>query len=143
MGKLVQVRVFDIVLAKTPYGLTSAVLLEEPGGKLVPILVDPYQASSIRSGLIGENIGGTHDLMLSLMRNLGIEFVQATIHDLVEDRFKANITVKLGENESTFDARASDAIALAVRANAPIYVNEELLNKVSVSREDLLEEGEE
>lgn len=128
-----------MVTASTPYGLASAVLLEEPGGKrLMPILVDPLQALSIKEAL-GEGAEGVgiHDLVVRLMKEMDIILKEATIYALAEDRFKARITIETTRGERVLESRASDAIALALRAKAPIYVASDVLNEASVEKEAL------
>ncbi|MEM4700004.1 MAG: bifunctional nuclease family protein [Candidatus Nezhaarchaeales archaeon] len=138
MKDLIEVKVLDVVMANTPYGLASAVLLEEPGGRLMPVLVDPLQGSSIREALSGGAEGiGIHDLVIKLMRETGATLKEAAIYALTEDRFKARITIETMKGERVLESRASDAIALALRAKAPIYVAPDVLNEASIEREAL------
>ncbi|RLF12399.1 MAG: bifunctional nuclease family protein [Thermoprotei archaeon] len=139
MTNLIEVKVFDVVVAKTPYGLTSAVLLEESDGRIMPILVDPYQASSIRAAMEGEvgEVENTHDLLMKVMKEAAVTLKKATIYALVDDRFQANITIESNGAERELESRASDAIALALRARVPIYVAEDVFDKASISREEL------
>jgi len=138
MRELVEVRVLDVVAANTPFGTASAVLLEEPSGRLMPVLVDPVQASSIEEALSGALRGvGVHDLVMKLLEEVGAVFKRATIYALTEDRFKANVTIEVRGEEKVLESRASDAIALALRARAPIYVALDVLNEASISREAL------
>lgn len=138
MSELVKVRVLDVVAANTPFGITSAVLLEEPSGRLMPILVDPVQGSSIEEALSGAPRGvGVHDLVMRLIEELDASFKKATIYALEDDRFKANVTIEVKGEERVLESRASDAIALALRAEAPIYVASDVLKEASISREAL------
>lgn len=138
MKDLIEVKVLDVVTASTPYGLASAVLLEEPGGRLMPVLVDPLQGSSIREALReGAEGVGIHDLVIRLMREADVTLKDATIYALAEDRFKARITIETTRGERVLESRASDAIALALRAKAPIYVASDVLNEASIERETL------
>ncbi|RLF12637.1 MAG: bifunctional nuclease family protein [Thermoprotei archaeon] len=144
MKEVVKVRILDVVAAATPMGLASAVLLEDPAGRLMPVLVDPVQGSSIKEALEGLGEGlGVHDLAVRLMREAGMLLKKATIYALADDRFKANVTVEVGGEERILESRASDAIALALRVGAPIYVAEDVLEEASIKQEDLRKLGEE
>ena len=144
MKEVVKVRILDVVAAATPMGLASAVLLEDPAGRLMPVLVDPVQGSSIKEALEGLGEGlGVHDLAVRLMKEAGVSLKKATIYALAGDRFKANVTVEVGGEERILESRASDAIALALRVGAPIYVAEDVLEEASIKQEDLRKLGEE
>lgn len=109
----------------------------------LPILVTDDQAESIRMALDGEPFDRplTHDLLIRMVTEYGGAFDQVRIDDLKEGVFYAKIDAERyedGEAEPmVFDARPSDAIALAVRADCPIEISEEVLEVAGRSQEEL------
>jgi len=75
----------------------------------------------------------THDLMHSMIERLGGEITEIVINKLENDVFYALITLQQGDTPLQIDARPSDAIALAVRIGAPIYVEDDVLARASVN----------
>jgi bifunctional DNase/RNase len=73
----------------------------------------------------------THDLIESLIRTMGGEMERLVINDLQDGTYYAEINVRLDNKLIMVDCRPSDGIALAVRANAPIFVEESVLEKAS------------
>src|SRR5215467_9933678 len=71
----------------------------------------------------------THDLIKNILEAVGARVAKVVVNDLRENTFYAVIHLRLGANDLTVDSRPSDAIALALRVDAPIYVHEEVLNK--------------
>ena len=75
----------------------------------------------------------THDLLHTIVERLGAKVTQVEINNLESDVFYALVTLQQGEKTLQIDARPSDAIALAVRADAPIFVDEDVLAQAAVS----------
>ena len=121
------------------FGLTIDPLTNSPimilknleGDKSIPIWIGLLEATAIASEL--ENIKFsrpmTHDLMKNLMDQLGIRLAKVEICDLRDNTFFALMYMILKDKEFSLDARPSDAIALALRAEAPIYVEEQVILK--------------
>lgn len=95
----------------------------------LPIFVSPEQAKAISAGLEGEKMARpmTHDLMANMLEVWDIKLQRVVIHALKDNTFYAVITVGKGEQKKDLDARPSDAISLALRLNAPIWVMEEVV----------------
>jgi uncharacterized protein len=74
----------------------------------------------------------THDLMLKLLEEFGGTVESVTVNDLREDTFYANIHIRRGDAVIDIDSRPSDAIAIAVRAGVPIYVADEVMDRVGI-----------
>ncbi|MEX2446793.1 MAG: bifunctional nuclease family protein [Dehalococcoidia bacterium] len=74
----------------------------------------------------------THDLMLKVLQDLGGTVESIVVNDLKEDTFYATIHVRHGEERLEVDSRPSDAIAIAVRANVPIYVADEVMDRAGI-----------
>jgi hypothetical protein len=74
----------------------------------------------------------SHDLMLTLINDLGGQLTKVSVTDLREDTFFATLHVDIDGREIEVDSRPSDAIALAVRAGVPIYASEEVLDRAGI-----------
>ena len=117
------------------------VLREEDGDRYIPIWVGPTEAEalalSLRSTVVPRPL--THDLLLDLVEALDATVKHVVVHDLVQDVFHALIVLDVGGREVEVDARPSDAINLAVRASATIYVTEKVLDEAGVMPETGIE----
>jgi uncharacterized protein len=74
----------------------------------------------------------SHDLMLTLVGQLGFKITRVLVNDLVEDTYYARITLKSGDRELELDSRPSDAIALALRAKSPVYVAADVMDRAGI-----------
>ena len=108
------------------------VLKEKNGVKTLPIVIGLLEASSIKMKLSGIQAPRplTHDLLYSIIENLKVKVEKIVIDKLENNTFYAKMFIT-AENQETkiIDARPSDSIALAVRAKAPIFVEEEVLEQ--------------
>jgi uncharacterized protein len=117
-------------------GTRSSVLLlkDASGRRALPIYIGPDQASAIGSVL--ENKvpprPATHDVFINMLDAWNLRLDKVVIHALQDNTFYAVLVVKQGEQKREIDARPSDAIALAVRANCPIWVLEEVVADASI-----------
>ena len=107
------------------------ILKNEVGDRLLPIWVGPFEAQAI--AMKRENVAAprpmTHDLLESMVRTLGAKVERGVIHDLREGTFYAVVHLRRGADALVVDSRPSDAIALALRMEAPIFVEPEVLDK--------------
>ncbi|MCG2821764.1 MAG: bifunctional nuclease family protein, partial [Candidatus Atribacteria bacterium] len=83
-----------------------------------------------------------HDLVKNILDSLGVVVTRVVICDIKDNTYFASVRLKINQTEKEIDARPSDAIALALRAGAPIYVTEEVLNKASTEKITLENEKE-
>jgi len=115
------------------------VLLRDDQGRQVLIWIGRYEAYAISLALEGTTPDRpmTHDLMKSLIDRLGGSMERVVIDDLWHETYYAKISVAKGDSVLDIDARPSDAIALALRARAPVFVAEFVLQQAAVS-EDLI-----
>jgi len=99
--------------------------------KAIPIWIGLFEASAIATELekITFSRPMTHDLIFELLKTLGVEVVKIEIHDLRNNTFFANIHLLKNNETMVVDSRPSDAIALALRANAQIFVDEKVIEK--------------
>jgi bifunctional DNase/RNase len=107
------------------------ILKNEVGDRLLPIWVGPFEAQAI--AMKRENVSAprpmTHDLLESIVRSLGAKVEKVLIHDLRDSTFYATVHLRRGADALVIDSRPSDAIALALRMEAPIHVEPSVLEK--------------
>ncbi|KYH31108.1 bifunctional nuclease family protein [Neomoorella mulderi] len=123
---LIPVKVKQIVLDQS---LSPVVLLsDQEGTQVLPIWVGPFEAQAIALALQGILTPRplTHDLLRSLCENLGVEVKKVLVQDIRDGTYYAELYLRQGDKEIVVDARPSDAIALALRTNAPLYITEKV-----------------
>ena len=134
-----------IGLTSSPQSSGSyALILQESGGmRRLSILIgaDLAQAIALELETIKPPRPITHDLMKSVLDALGVNLVEVIISDLRDGTFYASL--KFDATPAEIDARPSDAIALAIRCGAPIYVAESVLTEAGVLPQDEEESEEE
>jgi len=112
---------------------TPVVILREQGGKrrVLPIFIGTPEAQAIALSM--QNIETprpmTHDLMKSLLDEVGARVERVTVTELREGTFYAEIVLSAAGEVRTVSSRPSDAIALAVRVDCPIFAEEEVLDE--------------
>jgi bifunctional DNase/RNase len=122
-------------------GVGVVLLADESLRRLLPISIRIVEAQAIATELQGETHKRpfTHDLLNNIIHELGFTVERVDITALHEDVYYALITItRDGAREAQIDARPSDSIALALRANAKIYVAESVLGELEM-RADMLE----
>ncbi|MDG6243923.1 MAG: bifunctional nuclease family protein [Methanolobus sp.] len=117
-----------------------AVMLEDDAGLLMPIHIGQSEALSINSVLKNETMPRpmTHDLIVSMLTRLGAEVEQVLIDEKIDNIYYAKITLVKEGTTIDFDARPSDCIAIALRNNAAIMINEEVFNDDAISKDNFL-----
>jgi bifunctional DNase/RNase len=107
------------------------VLKEVDGERSFPIVIGIFEATSINRRVKGETSPRplTHDLIISVAEQLGGEVQDIIISDLEEHTYFAKLRIRKDGELVEVDCRPSDAIALAVTAKVPIYVNEQVLGE--------------
>lgn len=108
------------------------VLLQDRSERKVPIWIGRYEAFAISTALEGEQLDRpmTHDLIRLLLERLGASVDHVIVDDLWQETFYAKVCITQGEQAHEIDCRPSDAIAIAVRTKAPIYVAESVFEAV-------------
>jgi bifunctional DNase/RNase len=123
---------FDLV------GKQPIVLLKTAdGNKFLPIWIGHAEAAAILMKLQDQSAPRpmTHDLMTDILEQLDAQLVKITVTELRENTFYAQITVVRDGQEIEVDSRPSDAIALAIRAEAPIYAAERVIEESAIEFE--------
>jgi len=111
------------------------VLKEKNGERVLPIVIGLAEASAIKLKISGFEPTRplTHDLMHTTIKYLEANIEKIIIDKLEEDTFHAKIVLKTSSGqEKIIDARPSDSIALAVRAHAPIFVEDEIIKQSEI-----------
>ena len=111
------------------------VLKEKNGERVLPIVIGLAEASAIKLKISGFKPERplTHDLLLSTIKYLEANVEKIIIDELEENTFHAKIVLKTSSgHEKVIDARPSDSIALAVRAQAPIFVKDEIIKQAGI-----------
>jgi hypothetical protein len=123
---------FDLV------GKQPIVLLKtKDGNRYLPIWIGQPEAAAILMKLQGASTPRpmTHDLVTDILGQLDAQVVRITVTELRENTFYAQITVQMDGTEIDVDSRPSDAIALAIRAEAPIYAADSVIEESAIEFE--------
>jgi len=114
------------------------ILKDLESDRYLPIWIGPCEAESITIELQGVAVARplTHDLLKTVVINLGGKVSQVVVNDLRNDTFYARILLSVNGRQMEIDARPSDAIALAVRARVSIYVAESVMDAASIVPEE-------
>lgn len=134
----VKMRLLGISYTPMQQGAYPMILAEENGPMRLLIVIGHAEARSIAIKL--ENIHLalpiTHDLFTNFSQAFGIVMTEAYIYKYEDGYFVSEIRFNDGDREITVDARASDAVALALRTNAPIYTTRKLLDSLGTTLEE-------
>lgn len=136
----VQLEVAGLTQNPASNGAYALILKEIDGNRRLPITIGAPEAGSIYNELEGIKVQRplTHDLIKSMLDAIGAAVVEVFIHDLRNETFLATIIIDTASVE--IDSRPSDAIAIALRCNAPIFIAESLLEEVSFLPDGMDEE---
>ncbi len=129
-------------LTLDPVTKTPIVILKDPDNKLnLPIWIGLLEATAMATELEGIKMARpmTHDLLRTIIGELGGKVDSVEITDLKDNTYYAVIHVEINGNERLIDSRPSDAISLALRTKSPIYVAKRVLETSSVLQQ--MEEG--
>ncbi|WP_339608985.1 bifunctional nuclease family protein [uncultured Planktosalinus sp.] len=132
---LVKLNIKGISYSQTQNGAYALILSEVDGERKLPIVIGAFEAQSIAIALEKEIKPPrplTHDLFKSFADRFEIQVKQVIIHKLVDGVFFSSIICERDKIEEIIDARTSDAIALALRFNAPIFTYKNILEKAGI-----------
>jgi bifunctional DNase/RNase len=130
--KLIQMKVKGISYSETQTGAYALILSENEGDRKLPVIIGGFEAQSIAIALEQEVKPSrplTHDLFKSFGERFEINVKQVIIHKLVDGIFYASLICERDKIEEIIDSRTSDAVALALRYDAPIYTYDSILKK--------------
>jgi hypothetical protein len=129
----VEVEILGLSSSPSTGGAYALLLKEVYGPRRLPIIIGAFEAQSIALEMEGIKPPRplTHDLLKNLIDNLGATITEVVIDELKENTFYAKINLEVSTMNNQIDSRPSDAIALAVRSEAPLYVAEEIMKVAS------------
>lgn len=132
-----QLIIRGISYSQTQSGAYALLLEHEETSVKLPVVIGNFEAQSISLGLekdIQPPRPLTHDLFSKFVKTVGYEMVSVIIYQIIDGVFFSNINFKNKETgeELVMDARTSDAVAMAVRFDAPIYTTEQVLNEAGI-----------
>jgi bifunctional DNase/RNase len=134
---LKRLNIRGISYSQTQNGAYALVLKEVDGSRQLPIVIGAFEAQSIAIALEKELSPPrplTHDLFKSFAQRFSIVVKQVIIHKLVDGVFYSSLICERDKIEEIIDARTSDAIALAVRFNAPVFTYENILEEAGIQQ---------
>jgi bifunctional DNase/RNase len=126
------------VRVELPSNQPIVLLKETQGERYLPIWIGAVEATAIAFALQGVETPRpmTHDLLRDILQESDIEVERIVINELVEQTFFAMIRMTSGDGSKEVSSRPSDAIALAVRINAPIFADEDVLEQAGIELRD-------
>ena len=136
--KKIPLDIVGLSYSQTQSGAYALLLNESKGKRRLPIIIGGFEAQAIAIEM--ENMKPsrplTHDLFKNFAETFEIKLNEVIIYNLVEGIFYAKLICARDNNEVEIDARTSDAIALAVRFNCPVYTYEFILNSAGIIMDD-------
>ncbi|MES3629468.1 MAG: DUF151 domain-containing protein [Longimonas sp.] len=134
----IRVRIIGLSTSPSSGGAYALVLGEEDGNRRLPIIIGAFEAQAIALELeqIQPPRPMTHDLLRDAFDSMQVDVTQIVIDELREGTFFAKIRYDHNGSEDQLDARPSDAVALAVRVDAPIFVAPSVLDEAGIVADD-------
>jgi len=138
----IKLEILGLSSSQSQSGSFALVLGEKPGKRRLPIIIGMFEAQAIAIEIekIIPNRPMTHDLFKSFAGSFNFNIKEIIISDLKEGVFFAKIICENEVNSIEIDSRPSDAIAIGLRFNAPIYTYENILAEAGIELTDELEE---
>ena len=133
--KTVQLNIIGLTYSQSQSNAYALLLGEEKGNRRLPIVIGAFEAQSIAVALEKKSMPPrplTHDLFTSLALSYNIYLKEVMIHKLKNGIFYSTLVCELNGEIKQIDSRTSDAIALALRFNCPIYTYEGILKQAGI-----------
>jgi len=132
--KRIKLNILGLSYSQTQTGAYALVLAEDDGERRIPIIIGGVEAQSIAIKLEGLTPPRplTHDLFLNFAKAFNIEILEVIIYKLEEGIFYSELICKRESETLHIDSRTSDAVALALRFNCPIYTYDEIMDKAGI-----------
>ncbi|MCM1290320.1 MAG: bifunctional nuclease family protein [Prevotella sp.] len=144
MSEKIRLELLGITYNQIESGVYALILRQVGGSRRIPIIIGFPEAQAIECKLqeIVTPRPLTHDMTMNILNAFGIEIKEVFIHQLPNGIFAARLILSDGLREEVVDSRSSDAIALAIRCDAPIYTSREVLDKAGFdNNENAKDEG--
>lgn len=137
MDNEIRLSITGLVYNQTIVGTYGLVLSEIDGNRRFSVMIGEPEAQSIAMKLNNKKSPRplTHDLINNILNILGTKLEKILIYNMVSDVFYSELHIRKEEEVIIVDARTSDAVALAVRSDAPIYISSEILSIVGTEVE--------
>lgn len=129
----------SISTSQSQNGAFALILREIDGSRKLPIVIGSFEAQSIAIALDSEMMTPrplTHDLLNNILIGFEIEVVEVVIHAYQDNIFYSKLILQKGNEVVEMDSRTSDAVAVAIRANVPIYTYSKILDQTSLILSD-------
>ena len=146
MNNKTKLKILGITFNQVQTGAYALILAEEKGNRRVPIIIGTPEAQSIAIFL--ENLRPprplTHDLFVSFLQLVNITLKEVNIYKYENGIYYSEMVFNDRAKDIFLDSRTSDAIALALRTNTPIYISDDIMKEVSIEtdEEDMIEYSE-
>ncbi len=133
----IKLTITGLVYNQTVVGTYGLVLSEESGNRRFSVMIGEPEAQSIALKMNNKKSPRplTHDLIKSLLKVFEARLEKVLIYDMVNEVFYSELHIMKGNSSIVVDARTSDAVALAVRSDCPIYIKSEILDIVGTEIE--------
>ena len=141
--KLIQLNIRGISYSDTQTGAYALILREIDGNRRLPIIIGGFEAPSIAIALEKElkpKRPLTHDLFRNFAERFNIYIKQVIIHKLVDGVFYSSLICERNKIEEIIDARTSDAIAMAIRFGAPVFIYDSILKQAGFDESTIKED---
>jgi bifunctional DNase/RNase len=138
MADKIELTVIGLANSDMQAGSYAVILEEHSGSRRLPIIIGGAEAQAIATVL--ENVTpsrpGTHDLFKNTLTTMNMGVTEIVISDLVDGVFYANLTLLANGKQLDIDSRSSDAIAMALRFDCPIYTYDFILDEAGIVMEE-------
>lgn len=137
MNTEIKLTVAGLVYNQSVAGTYGLVLAEENGKRRFSVMIGEPEAQSIALKMNNKKSPRplTHDLILTLLSVFGARIEKVVIYEMVNDVFYSELHLRKNDMSMVVDARTSDAIALSVRAECPVFIKEDIMNVVGMEIE--------
>ena len=133
-SKRIKLSILGISFSQVQAGAYALIFSEENGIRRLPIVIGTPEAQSI--AIVMEGITPprplSHDLICSIFDELNINLIEVLIYKFEEGAFFSELTIEQNGIEYKIDSRTSDAVALAIRTDSPIYTTEEIMKNMAI-----------
>ena len=138
----IKLSILGISFSQVQAGAYALIFSEENGIRRLPIVIGTPEAQSI--AIVMEGITPprplSHDLISSIFKELNIDLIEVLIYKFEEGAFYSELLLEQNGIEYRIDSRTSDAVALAIRTNSPIYTTEEIMKNMAIVFDEESEE---
>ena len=139
----IELKIIGLSYSQTQSGAYALVLSEKKGVRRLPIIIGGFEAQSIAIEL--ENMKPsrplTHDLFKSFAESFQVAIKEVVIYNLIEGVFYSKLVCDKNGEEVEIDARTSDAIAIGIRCECPVYTFEHILSSAGIQLEEEMDES--